>query len=252
MKSKKTKTSRYDNIEEEIVPAAELDPARVFLLYGRQGVGKTYLAASSPKPLIIDTEMGTAGIRRVGGVRVLRVNHFPMMDSIYWYLKDGKHPYETVVIDTLTRLVSHALRYVAGGDTESKKQRLDEIRFTSKRDWGAATELMKDVIIRFSSLSLNVIFTAHETTYEIEDEEIVSGPVVNPGVRQVLLGHVDITGRLVAKEVKKEGKKHPQVERRLLLGLSESFESKDRSGILPSTIRRPNMTEIINLLRKDQ
>lgn len=251
LKKTSRKSSRFGDVADLIISAEEVDPARVFLIYSRQGSGKTSLCATAPKPLIIDTERGTASIRRRKGTDVYRLNHFSEIDPIYWFLKGGKHDYETVAIDTITRLTSHALRYAMGDTNLDEARSIDDMQYPTKRDWGATTELMKDVILRFVALPMNIIFTAHETTYEAEEEEIVAGPVVNPGVRQVLLGHVDITGRLYVKEVKKEGSQKPGYERRLLIGPHESFESKDRSGDLPRIIRDPDMTKIIKQIRKE-
>lgn len=71
------------------------------------------------------------------------------------------------------------------------------------------------------------------------------GPVINPGVRGVLLGAVDITGRLYVKEVVDEKTKRKAFERRLLTGEHEYYEAKDRSAALPRIIRNPDMAKII-------
>ena len=83
------------------------------LIYGQPGVGKTSVALSSPKPLLIDFDNGALRVEkqyRVATLQVKKYNDFLEIlknDNLH-YLND----YETIVIDTLGKMVDSMADYL--------------------------------------------------------------------------------------------------------------------------------------------
>jgi hypothetical protein len=97
------------------------DPIRLCgLLYGAPGTGKTTLALSSPTPVMIDADNG---MRRVE--KRFQVPSLPLRDfSSLIELLNGNEldPFETIVIDTLGRLVERIGDYVAADNAKYRKK----------------------------------------------------------------------------------------------------------------------------------
>ncbi len=82
---------------EQVTKGREPKPPRL-VIYGQEGIGKSSLAASSPKPIFIQTEDGLGEIA---------CEKFPLAHSVNDVLQalgellTTEHAYQTVVIDTL-------------------------------------------------------------------------------------------------------------------------------------------------------
>lgn len=81
------------------------------LIYGLSGVGKTTLAGSADlvpdmRPvLVIDIEGGTLSLRRIApDVKTVRVETWKQMQQVYDALLVEDHPYQTVILDSLTEI----------------------------------------------------------------------------------------------------------------------------------------------------
>ena len=91
-------------VRKQIVPASELPNRFRALIYGRSGAGKTRLASSAPKPLLIDiNEEGTASVRNDYDPPVYEVKFWNELTDVYWFLQEGDHNYETVILDAVPR-----------------------------------------------------------------------------------------------------------------------------------------------------
>jgi hypothetical protein len=85
---------------ESIVTEPDRSPPRL-IMFGPEGVGKTKWAIQAPKPIVIPTEQGQG---RETYARFPQVGRFQdVVDAITLLLKE-KHDYQTVVLDTLSRL----------------------------------------------------------------------------------------------------------------------------------------------------
>lgn len=233
-----------------------------FLFYAKPKRGKTTLAATGPKPIIIDcNEKGTLSVRNFKDVKKFRIETWTDIDLAYWFLKAGQHDRETVAIDTVTSLAQLCMKFVLGDEASRDPTRDPDM--PSKREWGKVGELMKTTIINFRNLPMNVVFLAQERRgYSEDDDEAPEVyPDVSPSVRATLTPAVDIIGRLYVKEVVQkggDGKKETSVmERRLLIGAHEVYTTGDRSEAgLPDVIRLPkrndNLTRLITRIKDGQ
>lgn len=242
-------------VKKRIVPVAKADPYLKLLLYGRHGKGKTRIAGTAPKALIVDVnEKGTKSIRRTDA-EVFPVRRWEDITYVYWYLRSGEHEYETVVIDTITGMQDLCMKFVLGEAEDRDPNR--PLAMPEQRSWNRTSELMKRELLNYRNLPMNVIFIALEriiTNDEDESQERV--PYLSPAIRGTACASVDIIARVYQREVrvgKKGGKKEEKRwETRMLVGPHDEFESKDRTGSLPRIVRNPNVAEIIETMNEEE
>lgn len=239
-------------VEAKIFDISEASPYVRLLVYGKNGKGKTRLAASFPKALIIDVnEEGTRSAREFKGTKVYPVRRWEDISAIYWYLQKGDHPFESVAVDTLTALGDMAVRRALKENFDRDPNK--DPKQPKIQDWNKSKQLMEGIILQFRNLPMHVIFTAQERTVgdPEEGEEIMHVPRLQTAVQGIAMGAVGIVGRLYQKEVKiktKRGKRKTRWITCMLVGPHEEYESKDRtagSGVLGRIAVNPTGAMII-------
>ena len=189
--------SKIMNVRESV---AKYHPA---LYYGKTKTGKTTLAATYPKPLLlIDVrEKGTASIQEIPDIRVFPLERWEELEALYQYLAHSDHGYKTVVIDTITQLQDMAMEKVlaARGATI--------ISSKTQKDWGDAATLLKVWLQAYKDLPMNVVFLAQYK--ESQNEDVVTsrqvcpsvGPLLMPSVARFVESIVSIIGWVHIDEV---------------------------------------------------
>lgn len=246
MARKRKRKLKSSQVSSRIKDVGEANPYVKILIYGRNGKGKTRFAASAPKPLIIDiNEKGTRSARSFKGAKVIEVSNWFDLGAIYWYLKKGDHDFQSVAIDTLTALQALCMEQVLyeGYDRDSTR----DPKTPTQRDWGKTANLMKEEILKFRNLPMNVIFTAQErTTGDPEEGEPILVTVDLPnGARVPALGAVEVVGRVYKKKVTNKKTKKSKWEFRMLVGDHEEYDTKDRTFSLGHVLREPSVPKII-------
>lgn len=208
-------------------------------LYARNKVGKTVFACSSElRTLVIDcNERGFDSVQGRDNVDIYPAATWEDIDPIYWHLRSGNHPYEVIVIDTITMLMSMGIKWVLkdGYDRDMNSDPLMPSRPTYLKNG----EIMKDAIIRFRNLPYHIIFCAQEKTSADEDDEgntlIETHPELSPAPRSVLLSCTNLIGRMYVAEAEVKGKK--VMERRMLLAARPKYVAGGRFPQLRSIER---------------
>lgn len=243
-------------IEKRIIPVSEATPYVKVLLYGRNGKGKTRIAATAPKPLIIDVnEQGTSSVRNYPDAHVLNCSRWEDITYAYWYLRSGNHPFESAIIDTLTQAQKICMKHVLNEAEDRDPNR--PASMPDRRAWGQMTELMKPIIFDFRNLPMHIVFVCQERVDRASDDEEESGevqprvvPDLSPSVRGDAMAAVGIMGRVYRRGVRigKGRKERVEWETRMLVGDHEQYESKDRTGKLGYVIRKPSIPQMIEAL----
>lgn len=240
-----TQAEGVKRFKEGIQRVADVQSPVKMLVYSRNGIGKTTVAASFPKCLIIDIdEEGTRSVKHTGAF-VRQVRRWEDIGFAYWYLKAGKHPFESVAIDTVTAMQEVCMRMVMNEAEDRDPNR--EHGMPDKRVYGRAGKLMAAQMLAFRNLPMNVVFLAQERVSVDDDtgEPYWHGPDLPNSSRGALLGCVGVTMRLYKREVKVKGRKKPLWEVRGLVGPHEEYETKDRTRELPHIVRNPTGAKII-------
>jgi hypothetical protein len=230
------------------------------LIYGKPGVGKTYLAASADwvpemRPVMyLNIEGGDMTLRHAApDIRKIPEEgslNWLQLEAVYDQLArqcyNGPNPGEfvprTVILDTLTELQKMNMNFIMTQLVDAEPDKYD-IDVPDIRRWGKNGEQIRKWVRRYRDLPLNVIMCAHE----IEDKDNMTGlvshkPQLSGKLSNEVAGFFDIVTYLYVKTEDREGKMVPV--RKLLTGHLEGFVAKDRSGALPLVIEDPTMKTV--------
>ena len=187
-------------------PVKELS-SFTMLAFGKPKLGKTTLACSWPKPVVLATERK--------GVKAIRVPHIKIYNwenvlSAISLLKtkENRDKYQTVIIDTVDLLYKYCFDWCCehyGFDHPSDKD----------WGWGKGWEKITDQFLatimtifdlKYKGQEKAVVFTSHTRSTEVEEDwetyTEITPSLAKPGTR-VLLPYVDIIGYMYPKKSKK-------------------------------------------------
>ena len=140
----------------------ELPKTIVGCITGVCGIGKTTLALSAPKPLLLDTDNGIHRVQSEYRVDCVQVKSY---EDILEVLEEDLSDYETIVIDTLGELVNFMLKYFADKD----KSLITRGGTYNIKIWGFIKQEFQNLKIKLQLLNKHLIFVSH--TKEDKDGE---------------------------------------------------------------------------------
>lgn len=145
------------------------------LIYGKPGVGKTWASLDFPSVYYIDSEGGadmshyTSKLEQSGGV-YLGIEQgsldFSTVLSQVQALATEKHPYKTLVIDSITKIFNNEITKEA-----EKLERLGKVNAFGI-DKKPAVALIKRLVSWLQRLDMNVVMVAHEKALWFKGEQI--------------------------------------------------------------------------------
>lgn len=228
------------------------------VVHGESGSGKSYFGGTAPgKKLILDAEGGSGYVRAnlpsitwnpstesppdVNGdwnsciVDVLKWNTFY---NAYQWLASGQHPFDTVIIDSLTEVQKRLIDDIAGVDQPSLQ------------DWGTIGRNMEDIIRKFRDLIRHPVKPLHVIMLclsHLRDNE--TRPFLKGQLELTLPAFVDIVGYLYTQASTTEGN---QLERFMQIGGFDNIIAKDRTDVLTkkygTVIQNANFSDWLDLL----
>lgn len=247
-----------ESIVNQIKPIAEIVSPESYLFYGRSGTGKTTLACSAPKPLLLVdiNDKGTDSVIDVKGVDGVQCKTWEHLEEIYWFLQKGTK-YKTVVLDTVTQMQNFGIAKVKveiKGSSEAPMTR---------PMWGELSGQMKNLLLMYRELPLILIMIAQDRTEAVEETEgdvymdeldPCVGPAVMPSIASLINPAVKVLGQCYIKEVRvqKEGKIIRKIGWRLRIGPHPYYITKVRSikSIkIPHHIKNPTYEKIKSVLK---
>lgn len=257
-------------IEGLIRDAHEETPLLKMAIYAQPGFGKTWFAATFPNTLIVDcNEQGSKFIPDEGprrGVKVFHATSLRQVVALYWYLRQGKHTYESVCLDTVTSLADMAKNYLLHGDNDPDIF-TGGVKRATLGTWTDLSDIMGMVMMWYRDLPMNVIYLVNERKQTVvsgafEEDDVVENdtsvpsvvPDLSPAVRSRLYRCVDIMARLrLTKEiVQRNGQSREVLVRRLYPKSNPDFQAKDRSDRLPVVMVNPTFEKIDKALRSSK
>lgn len=132
----------------------ELPKTIVGCITGVCGIGKTTLALSAPKPLLLDTDNGIHRVQSEYRSDVVQVKSY---QDILDVLEEDLSDYETIVIDTLGELVNFMLKYFADKD----KSLITRGGTYNIKIWGLVKTEFESLKLRLQLLNKHLIFVSH-------------------------------------------------------------------------------------------
>jgi hypothetical protein len=209
-------------------PAEAVAPRVKCLVYGPSGIGKTYLALTSPgKVAVIDTEGGTAFYANRAGLSefdVLPTKTFNDVTRAIAYLKDHPGEYETLVIDPVTVLYE-TLQDAA--QVRRGRQRGDPDAELEMLDWNAIKRTYKALMTDLINLPMHVLVTARERDETVKQGREFVKIGVKPDAEKSTPYYFDTIVRLTM-----EGNKRVAIV------------EKDRTGTLGAKVNGPSFASL--------
>lgn len=220
----------------------ETDAQLSIVIYGEPGVGKSRLSATAPGPrLVLDAEGSHRFIRSKkivwnpttepvpewdGEWETCRVQvlDWDTFEKIYEVLRSGKHPFKSIIIDTLTELQKRLVDDVAGVAQPTQQQ------------WGAVLRSMDDYLRKVRDLLDHptnpltaVVIVAHASFNEKTNHY---EPLVKGSIAKYLPGHFDVVGYMFKVDSPETGEttRHLLVDSFVKEG--RTYVAKDRTEAL--------------------
>lgn len=231
-----------------------LDRALSILVHAESKVGKTTWGLTGPYPrLLLDVE---AASRFVPNAKiywdpmteappeadgtwdtcVVRVSDYDVVLKAYEWLKSGKHPFNTVILDSISELQSKVQESVAG----RKKMQT--------QDWGELLAKLAYFCRDMRDLTTNKVKPL-EAVVIIAMSRTVDG-VVKPYLQGQIASLVpywyDLTAYLYVEQVQDPATGEWRTIRRLLTDKNPNFEAGNRIPGLPMIIDNPNIENILD------
>lgn len=159
----------------------------IMIISGLPGTGKTTLALSAPKVLLIDTDEGMA---RVNPAHRKDASICKTYEEVLADLKAAEGEYETVVIDTCGALIEYMKDWAMRTDPKA-----------SKKDGGFSLQgygIIKSEFIRLSAelrKKFNVVYLFHENMTKV-DENVFYELVVEGSTRTLVYQPADLAAHL--------------------------------------------------------
>ena len=258
-KATKKVTSTKPEICEFITDVAENIEHLTWLLYGKNGTGKTTIGGTADGALILAAEDGTLSIRNSkNNIKKLPIDVWDKVEQAYWLLKNGvvtsdgikihvkggTFLVKTLVIDTITRLIQICLRSVVLG--EAAKDPEKDVVSPTLRDWGTMSQKLAYWLMQFDELPVQKVWLMQETTSTDPTEDEVDITVdANKAMRNMLLSQADIIGRTCL--IKHDG----QTKFAVKFAPNTNFVTKDRTGVLGKTFVNPNLDNLYSRVFKE-
>lgn len=202
-----TTTNALAGLDLNAVDSFAADYGR-WLIHGPQGSGKTSLAATIAElgPTLFIDLTGEKGIRSIQhtpwakNITVVRPPSVTALDDVFWALNKGDHPYQAVVLDSLTALQKMTMRFLLGHDETAVREIKRNTAPADIRTWGQSLDVMTDTATFWYSLAdggrahpMHVVMTAQT---KITEDEVSGGsktrtPDVQKGALSIVLASPD-------------------------------------------------------------
>lgn len=268
LKKKKNSESKNTGSKKDIMsrvkPVQEGDDFITSLFYGRSGTGKTTLASTYPKKiLVLDfKDRGTDSIRDVKDIDLLPIGDWSDVEDIYWAIYRDPERYKTVVLDTVNGMQNLVISKIKFDN------KIDESDSLSRRNWGEVSGMMNTWLMNFRDLPMHVVFLAPDRVKNSsDDDEDVSqeegrlepevGPALTPSVARSLNAAVKVIGNTYIRQRHKvKGGKTVEITGYMLrVGPHPYYITKIRSPKqfkVPGSILNPNFEKIIKVMKGEQ
>ncbi len=212
------------------------------LVYSVPGEGKTVLAGTSPKGLIMNCDLGDESITD-SDCDAVDVTNYGELEDMYQYLKHEDHGYEWVWWDSLTLFQDRTLidEILADAHAENPRQSAD---VASQREYLVSMNKVGRYVRQFVALPINFGITCHVGTQDLKEpdsDDLIYMPLIQGnGMPSKVCGYMNVVGYLHEKDEKK----------RLITQRTSRFYAKDRFNALGKAVINPTIPKIEKLIKE--
>lgn len=226
----------------------EPEPLRV-LVYGDPGVGKTTLALTFPRPVVIDTDGGLISVvlQRPGENLGLAARPEGVLDveSLVRWLLAKQGTYDTIVIDSIDALVElliHELVEEHAKTTSRGPRPLLTRAIPEQVEYLAARNEVRALLAALRALNVHVVLTAG---MRVSEQNFIQqrGPDVPPAVGRMLMKWSSLVGELIAG-VKDDTFGDKEAHRLLVIAPTQDRQAKSRYADLGDYVLDPTFGKL--------
>lgn len=231
------------------------EAALSILVHGPAKVGKTTFAATTPPSprLLFDVEAASRFLKGrkkywdprseappeddgTWDICVVQVQDFDIVLKGYEWLKSGKHPFKSVIVDSISELQAKVQESVAGR-AQMKTQ-----------DWGQLLSKLAFFCRDLRDLTTNPVNPVQAVVVTAMSRVIdgVTKPHLQGQISQQISYWFDITSYLWVDQVQDPNTGEWTMVRRLLTDKNPQYEAGNRVPGLDVIIDHPNITQMIN------
>jgi hypothetical protein len=200
-----------------------------FLVYGEAGSGKTVFASTWNRPIFLDIDKGLASVTKK--VHKVEINSIDDIEDAVRYLRGANHPFRTVVVDSINELQYIQMRNIIEKYPTIRRAYSD---LPSLSDYGKLIDTFEKIVRQIKSLQMNVVFIANVAP-QIYETDTIQIQLVGKQMPRTMTRMVDVVGYLY----RVEGGDTDAGKTRVMVFDAANYTSKDRSGVLPTTMENP-------------
>lgn len=155
------------------------------MIYGQAGMGKSTVALSAPRPLLLDFDNGVKRINmaHLEGIDIVQITSWQDVQEV---LREDLSAYQTIAVDTIGKMMNFIINYKCGD------------RLPSIRDWGGINAEFSWLTRSLSGLNKHIIFVAHRDTRK-EGDDTVFIPALREKSYNSIVTELDLLGYLEMK-----------------------------------------------------
>jgi hypothetical protein len=230
------------------------DQALYILVHGPAGAGKTTFASTAPKPiLLMDAERAARFIdlRRVywdpmreeppvydgtWDMCVVKTNQWEKAQKALEYLRGGRHPFRSVMIDSLSEMQIKAQEAI-NGRNQMQTQHWGKLL----QNMGSFIRDLRDLLEEDDGSALQIVAVISTS----KDYDGTFKPYLQGSIASQVPYVFDIVGYLYVNQVTSNTGEVSE-HRYLFTGNHPAYEAKSRVKGLPPTIEDPHLEGIFN------
>lgn len=157
------------------------------LIYGQAGTGKTTLALSAPKPLLLDFDGGVNRLNNGHRADTVQIKNWGECLQV---MKEDLSSYQTIVVDTIGKMLDFIIEDVCKG------------RVPQIKDWGPINNNFTSFCRQLNGLNKNIIFVAHRDNRK-EGDKNVFVPAIREKSYNSIVTELDLMGYLESRDDKR-------------------------------------------------
>lgn len=233
-------------------PLTAEDEELRLIVFGEPGVGKTTLAMSAPRPLVLDFDRGLIAVA-LDGVEALTIEPTSMrdIDAIYWWCKENAGDFDSIVIDSLDEMIRLVTDQIVDEGKGKKENSTVTDLVPEQAEYLANQRYVHRTLSDLRKLRKHMLVTSG-----VRDRNGKSCPNVSPGLLPILNHFASVQAELVVLTIGEQEAPAVGVEpgphRVLVTAPSATRAAKTRFRVLEPYVVEPTFPKVWDLIQSQR